>query len=401
MAEPAFLAGSDPALRCEVVAAVTDNDSLQFLQGYLADAVPNGVHLEKGGIARLIAYLERAEIPPRLLIVDISGLETPLSEIDRLAQVCEPSIVVIAIGEQENVHLFRELLRAGLSDYITKPLSPDLLEPYVRDRRPGILATPGAARRGRIVTISGARGGVGTTTLAVALAWRLANVQKRRVALVDLDLHGGAACVQLGLQPGGLLDALENPGKIDALYLDRSLIRHGQRLSVLADEAPLRRDTPITPEALDPLLDTLAEDFHYVVVDAPRSFGSVFTHLLRKSRTRLFVLDRTLPALRDGARLLEMARDMPGATLVALNDHHPGLTRIVPDAVVEKALGRRADLSIEYDRTAAQQGDNFGEPLGGKAGPLSAATEALTGLLTGRRVITARRGLFGLFGARR
>ena len=69
--------------------------------------------------------------------------------------------------------------------------------------------------------------------------------------------------------------------------------------------------------------------------------------------------------------------------------------------MVEKALGRPADLSIAYDKSAAQQGDNFGEPLGGKAGPLSAAADTLVGTLTGRRTAAARRSLFGLFGGRR
>lgn len=399
MADTALV--SDPGLRCEVVAAVADRDSLQFLQGYLGEAVAGGVHLEKGGVDRLIAYLQRAELPPRLLIVDLSGLETPLTEIDRLAEVCEPNVVVVALGEQENVHLFRELLRAGISDYIMKPLSADLLEPYVRERRASIVSTPGQPRRGRLVAFAGGRGGVGVTTLAVATAWRLSNVQKRRVAFVDLDLHGGAACVQLGLQPGGLMEALENHARIDALYLDRALIRHGPRLAVMAEEASLRRDPPVTPEALDALLDTLANDFHYVIVDVPRSFGSAMTHVLRKARTRVFVLDRTLPSLRDGNRLLDMTRDASGQSLVVVNDHHPGLAGIVDGEMVAKALGRPADMAVDYDRSAAQRGDNFGEALGEGRSTLADAADRLTAGIAGRRPAEPRRRLFGLFGARR
>jgi pilus assembly protein CpaE len=402
MAEAA-LAVSNPALRCEVVATAADRETQEFLQSYLGDAVGGGVHVSKGGVSGAIAYLERAETPPRLLIVDLSGAETPLSEIDRLAEVCEPNVVVVALGETENVHLFRELIRAGIADYVTKPLSPDLLEPYVRERRGGIAAQQAGARRGRLVAVTGGRGGVGVTTLAVATAWRLANVQKRRVALVDLDLHGGAACVQLGLQAGGLLDALDHFAKIDSLYLDRTLIRHGPRLSVMAEEAPLRRDTPLNPAALDALFDALAEDFHYVVVDLPRIFGAAHAHVFRRARTRVVVVDRTLPSLRDGARLIDLGRDAAGGMVVALNDHHPGLKGIVADETVEKALTRRPDLTIAYDRTAAQRGDNLGEPLGDKGGALAAAADRLVAAITGRRGASAasRRGLFGLFGGAR
>jgi pilus assembly protein CpaE len=395
-------AAASAALRCEVVAVTPDREAHDFLQSYLGDAVAGGVHLEKGGASAAIAYLEQAEIAPRLLIVDLSGVETPLSDIDRLADVCEPGVVVVALGETENVHLFRELIRAGVADYITKPLSPDLLEPYVRERRGSIAATPGAARRGRVVAVTGGRGGVGVTTLAVAAAWRLANVQKRRVALVDLDLHGGAACVQLGLQAGGLLDALENHAKIDSLYLDRTLIRHGPRLSVMAEEAPLRRDTPLNPAALDTLFDALSDDFHYVVVDLPRLFGAAHAHVFRRARTRVVVVDRTLPALRDGARLVDLGRDAPGGMMVVVNDHHPGLSGIIGDDTVEKALGRRADLAVAYDRTAAQRGDNLGEALGEKGGALATAADRIVAAVTGRRTTAAAsRGLFGLFGGRR
>ncbi len=403
MAATAQTLAANPALRCEVVAIAADRETQDFLAGYLGDAVAGGVHLERGAPALAVAYLERAEAPPRLLIVDISGCETPLTEVDRLAEVCEPGVVVIALGEAENVHLFRELIRAGVADYLTKPLSPDLLEPYVRERRGAIIETAAGARRGRLVAVAGARGGVGATTLAVAAAWRLANVQKRRVALLDLDIHGGAACVQLGLQPGGLLDALENHAKIDALYLDRSLIRHGPRLSVMAEEAPLRRDVALTPAALDSLIDALSEEFHYVVADLPRIFGAAHAHVFRRARSRIVVVDRTLPALRDGARLVDLGRDAHGGMLVVVNDHHPGLSGVIADETVEKALGRRPDLTIAYDRGAARRGDNLGDPLGEGRGPLALAADRILSGVTGRRMAgaSAPRGLFGLFGGRR
>jgi len=373
MAVPAQTLVANPALRCEVVAIAADRETQDFLQGYLGDAVAGGVHLERGAPSLAVAYLERAEAPPRLLIVDL---------MDRLAEVCEPGVVVIALGDAENVHLFRELIRAGVADYLTKPLSPDLLEPYVRERRGAIIDTAAGVRRGRLVAVAGARGGVGATTLAVAAAWRLANVQKRRVALLDLDIHGGAACVQLGLQPGGLLDALENHAKIDALYLDRSLIRHGPRLSVMAEDAPLRRDATLAPAALDSLIDALSEEFHYVVADLPRSFGAAHAHVFRRARSRIVVVDRTLPALRD---------------------HHPGLTGVIGDETVDKALGRKPDLTIAYDRSAARRGDNLGDPLGEGRGPLAMAAERILSGVTGRRIAGAAgpRGLFGLFGGRR
>ncbi len=387
------------ATRVDVLAFAQDRETREFLQNYLQATSGASFHVAKGGVDAAVRFLEEAQHPPRLLLVDISGAETPLSEIDRLADVCEASIVVVALGELENVHLFRELIRAGIVDYITKPLSADLLAPYVRDRRDRIAPAGGAARRGKVVVFTGARGGVGTTTLAVSVAWSLANVQRRRVALIDLDIHAGVASIQLGLQPGGLTEALENYRRLDALFLERTLAHHGPRLSVLSDEAPLRRDAPVNPEALDALITTLADDFHYLIVDLPRHFGALHAHVMEQARERMIVADRTLPAIRDAARLLEGARESLNPAHVILNDHHPGLRKLIPDSAIEKALGQAADVEVEYDKGAANAGDNLGDPLAARRGPIATATREIVDTLSGRRV--ARRSRWARFGSAR
>lgn len=383
----------------DVVAFAGDAETLDTLRACLDGA---GVVVRRGRVDDAARYLLSAARAPRLLIVDVSGYETPLGEIDRLAEVCEPSVVVVVIGESESVHLFRELLRAGVADYITKPVSPELLEPYVRERRSAIAAGPAKTRRGRLVAFAGARGGVGVTTLAVATAWRLSQVHKRRVALVDLDLHGGGACVQLGVQPGGLLEALENHQRLDSLFLDRTLIAAAPRLSVLAEQIPLRRDAAPDPVAAQAVLDLLARDFHYVVVDAPRGFGAACAQVFANARSRVVVADRTLPGLRDAARLLEIEPAGPAATTIVINDHQPGLRQIVKTATIAKALGAAPDIEIDYDRTAARRGDNMGEALGEGRGPLAAAAERIADLIGNRRIGAGRpaRRLFGLIGGR-
>jgi pilus assembly protein CpaE len=391
----------DEGPSAEVVAVVNDRDTAEFLESYMGKAVTGPFHVQRGRMHDVIAYLERAATPPRLLIVDLSGLETPLSEVDRLSEVCEPSIVVIALGDRNNIMLFRELMRIGVADYITKPLMADFLEPYVREHSVSVAQTPQQARRGRVVAFTGARGGVGATTLAVTTAVRLSKVQKRRVAYVDLDLYGGVAAVQLGVAPGGLIDALKNYQRLDSLFLDRTLLRVNPRLAVMAEETPLRSDVSVRPEAIDALVGTLAEDFHYVFLDLPRRFGDAHAHVMGCARTRVIVVDRTVPALRDGARLMELTRETSGQTVVAVNDHHPGLRGLVKTDTIEKALGRAPDLEIDYDRSAAQRIDNLGEALASGSGPLAVASERLIVTLTGRSATPPNRlrRALRLFGA--
>lgn len=396
LAKPAAETGSP---RVDVLAFAQDRETRDFLETYLQGTSGVSFHVGKGGVDAAVRYLENADHPPRLLIVDLSGAETPLSEVDRLADVCEASIVVLALGEAENVHLFRELIRSGIADYITKPLAPDLLAPYVRDRRDRISPASGPARRGKLVAFTGARGGVGTSTIAVGTAWTLANVQRRRVVLVDLDLHAGVASIQLGLQPGGLTEALENFRRLDTMFLERTLAQHGPRLSVLSDEAPLRRDVVISPEALDAVVSALAEDFHYIIIDLPRHFGPLHTHVMGQARERMIVADRTLPAIRDAARLLDITRETLAPARVILNDHHPGLRRLIPDTAIEKALGQSPDVEVEYDKGATNLGDNLGEPLAARRGPIATASGRIVDALSGRKA-APRRG-WRRFGGRR
>jgi pilus assembly protein CpaE len=384
-AAPALSAASAAdAARTEVAAFVRDGETQDFLQDYLRDAGVGRIAVASGGVEAAIRFLERAAHPPRVLLVDLSGLDTPLSAIDQLAEVCEPSIVVVALGDRDNVHLFRELIRAGVADYVTKPLTAELLDPYVRRGKAQITADGQPARRGKVVAFAGARGGVGATTLAVNTAWALSQQKKRRVALVDTDMHGGAACVQLGLQPGGLRDALLNHRRLDGMFMERTLIRHSDRLSVLAEELALDADPTIEPGAMDAVLEALADDFHYIVVDLPRAFGSVHAHLFRAARLRIVVVDRTLPALRDGARLLEMAREARESSVLVVNDHHPGLGKAIDSDTIAKALGRHPDVEIGYERNAAQRGDNLGEPLAAGGGAVAEGVADLVSALSGR-----------------
>ena len=386
--------------RVEAAAFVRDPESLSFLEGYLRESVTGAIHVGAGGTRQAISFLSKLENPPRILIVDLSGAETPLTEIDRLADVCEPSIVGIAIGDAENVHLFRELIRSGIADYVTKPLAPDLLDPYVRERKAHISAASGTVRRGKLVAFAGSRGGVGATTLAVNAAWLLSHDLKRRVALIDLNLHAGAACVQLGVEPGGLADALANHARLDSLFLERTMVRQSPRLSVLSEETPLHKDIAVPVEALDDLLTALSEDFHFILVDLPRSFGALHAHVLSRAKLRVVVADRTLPALRDSARLLELARQTSEPSLLVLNDHHPGLRAVIDDKTIKDALGRGPDLDILYDRTAAQRGDNLGETLSHGSGPLADAAHALVASMTGRSQVR-RHGWYRRLFARR
>ena len=268
-------------------------------------ALGRGV-IMRGGIAKAIEYLSEQR-SPHLLIVDISGVSLPLSQIHILADVCEPGTTVVALGDQNDVGLYRDLQEAGVSHYIVKPLTRELLTKALTPKPTNGEITRPALKLGKMVSFVGARGGVGATTLACNLAWHLANRQSRRVALVDLDQqHGDCALLfNINIAPG-FRDALANPLRLDHLLLDRIMTQVGERLFVLGGEQPLHDNLQFPASAIDTLFSVLRSQFHYVIVDVPRIPAPAYRRALEIADRRVIVVDQTMRSMRDAVRFAKL-----------------------------------------------------------------------------------------------
>ena len=294
---------TQPAGRVRLMAFVLDGQSEASLSSYLAQLSVSGT-IKRGGLAGAIRYLG-GERSPESIIVDISGAEMPASQIHELAELCEPGVTVIAIGDRNDIGLYRDLVQAGVSDYIVKPVTAQLLAKALIGAAASGEGSPISRKLGKVAVV-GSRGGVGATTLATHLALHLANQQSRRVVLLDLDLHTGDCALALNLKPTpGLREALANPLRIDSVFLDRTMAIHGDRLFVLSAEESLRVDAEFTAEAVDKLVGVLRTQFHYIVVDVPRIPGSPYWQALDTADLRIIVADQTLRSVRDTVRLRE------------------------------------------------------------------------------------------------
>jgi pilus assembly protein CpaE len=290
-----------PAGRAPLLAFVADGETERLLRDSLRFLGFADAPIARGGIAKAIDALG-TQRSPELLIVDISGISMPVSKIHNLAEVCEPGVTVIAVGDRNEVGLYRDLLHSGVSDYIVKPLTTPLLAKALDGS-----STAGSVaihrKLGTTVAFVGARGGVGTTTLAVNLAWYLGERQSRRVALVDLDLHNGDCALAFNVKATpGLREALVNPSRIDSILLERVMAPVGERLFVLSAEEPLRDNVDFTAEAVDTLVTALREQFHYVVLDVPRTSAPAYIEALDQADFRIVVADQTLRSARDAVR---------------------------------------------------------------------------------------------------
>lgn len=157
--------------RPDVVAFVTDAETESILRDGLSDVVPRGVTFHRSSIRGAIDIL-RETPTPRILVVDVSGEPRPLSALEMLSDVVEPDVHVLLIGEFNDVNFYRHATRIlGVMEYLFKPITRDMV---ARHFGPVILnrsRRPEALQGGRVVTITGVRGGVGASTIAVNLAW--------------------------------------------------------------------------------------------------------------------------------------------------------------------------------------------------------------------------------------
>jgi pilus assembly protein CpaE len=347
--------------------------------------------VRKGGIADAIAFLSQSR-SPRLLVVDISDVELPLTAINELADVCEPGVTLIVIGERNDVGLFRDLIVRGVGDYLVKPVPPELLQRALLNAggNAGSARQPG--RLGRLVAFVGTRGGVGATLLAANCAWAIAHQRNRRVAVVDLDLQFGSVGLALDVQPShGLREALESPARIDSLYLERVMTQHSERLHVLSAEEALDEAVLADPASVDLLLKELRDRFHYVLVDLPRSVSPCWQRVLQSLTNLVVVTDLSLAGMRDTLRIMAL---LPSAnagchlTIVAnrIGEHRQGE---IARAEFEKGFGRAIDVLVPFDGTSVAAATNVGRPIVATKGPAAKALDTVVERVCGTQAKAA------------
>jgi pilus assembly protein CpaE len=283
---------------------VRDRDSEGVIRQCLNDLGVTACEFKNGGVDDAISELA-ARSSPRLLIVDVRGIEEPVARIRELANVCDPSTGVLVIGEANDIRLYRELKAAGIVEYYYTPL----VRALVMQTCHGILTGSTAqlpSRTGKLIFVIGVRGGAGATTIAVATAWHFAEANKRRVTLLDLDLQFGDAALQLDTSPShALVEALDHPERVDELFLDRGMAHAGERLGVMAALEPLN-DTLVPEEpAVLLLLERLLNRSRYVFVEMPAASAPHLMKALHLPGTILLVSSGSLVCARDLARLRE------------------------------------------------------------------------------------------------
>lgn len=354
------------ANRDPFAAFICDEAALDVLRPVVIEMGWAPERCAKGGLRNAVQSLS-VSASPNILMVDLSESGDPLSDINSLAEVCEPGTVVIAIGQVNDVRLYRDLLGSGIHDYLLKPLSAGQLRDALTQAQTVFMAPrnndSGATRKHITTAVVGTRGGAGASTLATSLAWSFSSDHKMPTALLDLDVHFGTGALSLDLEPGrGLTDAIDNPSRIDGLFIERAMIRANENLAILSAEAPINSPLMTDGSAFVQLEEEFRQAFEMTVIDLPRNMLVNFPHLFTDVNVVVLTAEMTLASARDTIRILSWLKvnAAHAQPLIVVNKVQAG-TGEISKADFEASIERGIDIMIPFDFKAAANAAKLGQ----------------------------------------
>jgi pilus assembly protein CpaE len=311
-----------------------------------------------------------------VLVESLDPAPRMLALLDGLAQVCDPGTKVVVIGQTNDIALYRELMRRGVSEYLTQPQGPLQIIRAVS----ALYADPSAPFVGRQIAFVGAKGGVGSSTLAHNFAWSMAERVQASTVKVDLDLPFGTAALDFNQDPlQGVIDALGQPERLDAVLMDRMMVRCGDRLSLFAAPATLDQDYEITADAFEEVTQKIRGAAPFVVLDLPHSWSAWTRRVLIASDDLVVVATPDLASLRNAKNIVDLVRqarpnDAP-PRLVLNQVGVPGRPEI-PVKDFGEALGLTPSLVLPFDPKPFGQAANNGQMVA-EVAPKSKAAEGI------------------------
>jgi pilus assembly protein CpaE len=375
----------------------SDQDSEGTIRQALADLGVSDAEYTRGTVETATAALA-TQASPRLLIVDLSGVEEPLARMDELATRCEPDVGVVAIGDRNDIILYRQLKNAGVVEYFFKPLVRDGVKRVCNGVLNGSDDQHTHHRGGKLIFVLGVRGGVGATTIATNTAWNLAEKAQRWVILVDLDLQNGDAALQLDVAPShALREALDKPERVDKLFLERGTLHASPRLDLLASLEPLGQTITLKEDSVISLFEKLLPRYRFIFVDLPAATAFGLFQVLHLPSTCILVSNASLASAREVVRWREwIGPNSPERrTLHILNMN--GADVGLKEAEFIRAVGQAPDFMIPYDRSIAVA-SNLGVKATQKCDAINQSVAHLLRDLAGEPA-AARRSVFSrIFG---
>jgi pilus assembly protein CpaE len=305
-----------PAPRVSVQAFCETVETAAAIQAAGEDRRLSKAHLriQMGGLTAAIEAYQSSPTPNVIILETESRSEDILGGLDQLAEVCDAGTRLVIIGRMNDVTLYRELVRRGVSDYLISPVGPLQIVRSVC----GLFSAPDAKPVGRIIAVVGAKGGVGASTIAHNIAFAVSGDLRLDAVVTDLDLAFGTAGLDFNQDPPqGIAEAVFSPDRIDNAFIDRLLAKCTDHLSLLAAPAALERVYDFGADAFEAIFDSLRATVPCIVLDVPHQWTGWTKQTLVGADDILIVAAPDLANLRNTKNLYDLLK------AARPNDHRP------------------------------------------------------------------------------
>ncbi len=349
------------------------------------------VHM--GGIETAVEFYKTAPTPNLILLESRCEPREMLDSLRSLAEVCDPTTKVVIIGHYNDIWLYRELIRSGISEYVVAPISmADILTVIS-----GIFVNPESEPLGRTIAFVGAKGGVGSSTIAHNVAWSMSTLFKSEVVVADMDLAFGTANINFDQDPAqGIAEAVFSPERIDETYLDRLLAQCAENLSLLAAPSTLDRIYDFDPDAFTQIIDVAQRSAPAVVLDVPHVWSGWAKTTLTQADEIVITATPELANLRNAKNLVDMLKKLrPNDALPKLVINQAGVPKrpeITPADFAEP-LGITPMAVIPFDPLLFGNASNNGRMLGemDAKNPIVGMINEVAHVVTGRAEIKSKK----------
>ncbi len=291
--------------------------------------------IHMGGLAKAVDQFQTAATPNLVILETLASGAEIFAQLGELAEVCDPSTKVVIIGQVNDIILYRELIAQGISEYIVRPHSPLQIIKAIAD----LYVDPSAPPIGRTLAFVGARGGVGSSTIAHNVGWCSAEEYQSDTIILDLDLAFGTASLDFDQEASaGLFEALSSPERLDDVLLDRLLQKHTDHLSLFTAPSALDRDYDVDDQAYETVLDVVRGSAPTVVVDVPHVWCSWSKRILTTADEIVITATPDLASFRNTKQLVDIlsaARPNDAPPTLVINQFDPKMSAVQPDQFVE------------------------------------------------------------------
>jgi len=387
-------AGDRPIPRITIHAFCTRTSTLGMLRSIAQDRRMKNVTMEvlEGGVAAATQYYVN-ETTPNLLIIEGSGDPRQLlAELDSLAEYCDENIKVVVVGQTNDIRLYRELMRRGVSEYLVAPIEPVQMIRAIA----GLFTDPEAPFAGKTLAVTGVKGGVGASSVAHNLAWALTERCKVNATLVDLDLNFGTTGLDFNQDTAATIaDALMSPDRFDDAIMGRLITKATDRLSLFTAPATLDRTYNLDPETYTRVLEQVRGSVPFMVLDLPHIWTDWFKSTVISADELIVVAGPDLASLRNGKNLIDFlkaARPNDNPPKLVLNMVGLPKRPEIPPKDFGQAIGLEPTLVLPFDAQLFGTAANNGQMIFDVA-PESKVAQGLDQLaaqLTGREIQTAK-----------